>query len=335
MADLSDLDTPLDPALAGHLPRLLADVGGTNVRFARQRDANGPLQDIASLPCADFPGLLEATQHYLARHAGPAPRCVAVGIATPITGDEVRMTNHHWAFSTRALQASLGAERLLVLNDFTALALALPALPAERRRQVGGGEAVVGAPVAVLGPGTGLGVSGLLPAANGQLVAIGGEGGHVTLAAADAQEAAVLQVLQRRFGHASAERALSGPGLENLYLALAEAAGQPLPPRPAAEITREALAGTSRPCVQALEMFCSLLGNVAGNLALTLGARGGVFIGGGIVPRLGDWLDRSRFRERFESKGRFRAYLQAIPTFVVQAGDEAALLGAARALDAG
>jgi glucokinase len=178
-------------------------------------------------------------------------------------------------------------------------------------------------------------VSGLLPAAGGQLVAIGGEGGHVTLAAADAQEAAVLQVLQRRFGHASAERALSGPGLENLYLALAEAAGQPLPPRPAAEITREALAGTSRPCMQALEMFCSLLGSVAGNLALTLGARGGVFIGGGIVPRLGDWLDRSRFRERFESKGRFRAYLQAIPTFVVQAGDEAALLGAARALYAG
>jgi glucokinase len=121
--------------MAGHLPRLLADVGGTNVRFARQRDANGPLQDIASLPCADFPGLLEAAQHYLARHAGPAPRCVAVGIATPITGDEVRMTNHHWAFSTRALQASLGAERLLVLNDFTALALALPALPAERRRR--------------------------------------------------------------------------------------------------------------------------------------------------------------------------------------------------------
>lgn len=327
---MTDLSIPMNH------PRLLADVGGTNVRFARQNDARAALHDMASLRCADFPGLLEATQQYLADKPGPAPRCVAIGIATPVTGDEVRMTNHHWSFSIQGLKSELGADKLLVLNDFSALALSLPDLPAERRRQVGAGAPVAGAPIGVLGPGSGLGVSGLLPGVDGQsLVPIGGEGGHVTLAGADEHEHAVLQVLQRRFGHASAERALSGPGLENLYVALSEVAGQPLPPRSAAEITREALAGTSRPCMQALELFCSLLGTVAGNLALTLGARGGVYIGGGIVPRLGDWFERSRFRERFEAKGRFRGYLQAIPTYVVQASDEAALLGAARALDVG
>lgn len=319
-------------------PRLLADVGGTHVRFARQAAPEAPLHAMASLRCAEYPGLLEAAQHYLAGQPGePAPRCVAIGIATAVTGDRVRMTNHHWSFSIAALQAALGAERLLVLNDFSALALALPALPAERRRQVGGGEAVAGAPLGLIGPGTGLGVSGLLPAGpDGAVrVPIGGEGGHVTLSASTDHEAAVLNVLQRRFGHASAERALSGPGLENLYQAIGQVAGKSLAPRSAAEITRDGMTGAHRPCTQALEMFCSLLGNVAGNVALTLGARGGLYIGGGIVPRLGEWFDRSRFRERFEAKGRFRAYLQAIPTYVVLAADEAALLGAGRALDAG
>lgn len=313
-------------------PRLLADVGGTNVRFASQFLAGGPLAGIASYRCADFATLWDAIQHHLQARGEGRPRSCAIGIATAITGDQVQMTNHHWSFSIEALQRELGAERLLVLNDFTALALSLPALGPSACRQVGGGAAVGGAPLGLVGPGTGLGVSGLLPGAGGE-VPIGGEGGHVTLCSSDAEEDAVLKVLQRRFGHVSAERALSGPGLENLYQALAEVRGAPAEALDASAISTAALEGRNELAEAALAQFCSLLGNVAGNVALTLGARGGVYIGGGIVPRLGNWFDRSRFRERFESKGRFRSYLQAIPTYVVQAGDQAALLGAARALD--
>jgi len=193
---------------------------------------------------------------------------------------------------------------------------------------------VADSPIGLVGPGTGLGVSGLLPGGMpGAWVPLQGEGGHVTLAAADAREEAVLRVLRERFGHASAERAVSGMGLEALYAALttldAPGSGTALP---AAEITARALAGSDARCVEAVALFCSFLGSVAGNLALTLGARGGVYIGGGIVPRLGALFERSAFRERFEAKGRFRDYLAAIPVFVIHASVSPALLGAARAL---
>ena len=316
---------------AADYPRLVADVGGTNVRFASQFKAEAPLQGVASYPCADFPGLLEAIEHHLRAQGLGTPRACAIGIATAITGDQVQMTNHHWAFSVAALQRSLGAGRLLVINDFTALALSLPALLPGDCRQVGGGSAVAGAPIGLVGPGTGLGVSGLLPGmGGGGLAPIGGEGGHVTLASFEPEEDAVLKRLQHRFGHVSAERALSGPGLENLHQALAEVRGLATEARRAADIT----AGEDPLARDTVELFCSLLDSVAGNVALTLGARGGLYIGGGIVPRLGDRFDRSRFRERFEAKGRFRDYLAAIPAFVVKGSDQAALVGACRALDA-
>jgi len=315
-------------------PRLLADVGGTNARFASQTRPQGPLEHCGSYPCADFETLWDAISHHLWREGLDKPRAGAIGIATAITGDHVRMTNHHWAFSIKGLQDALGLQRLLVMNDFSALALALPVLQPEGRRQIGGGHVVAGAPIGLIGPGTGLGVSGLVPAVNGEgLVPLGGEGGHVTLSSYEPEEAAVLQVLHRQFGHVSAERALSGPGLENLYGALAEVRGVAMPAASARAISAAALSGSDALAEATLQMFASLLGNVAGNLALTLGARGGLYIGGGIVPRLGDWFAASAFRVGFEGKGRFRAYLQEIPTFVVQASDQAALLGAGRALD--
>ena len=315
-------------------PRLLADVGGTHARFASQFRPQGPLEHCGRYACADFETLWDAISHHLWREGLDQPSAGAIGIATPITGDHVRMTNHHWAFSIKGLQEALGLQRLLVLNDFSALALALPALQPGACRQIGGGRPVAGAPIALIGPGTGLGVSGLVPGFNGQgLVPIGGEGGHVTLSSFEPEEAAALQVLQRRFGHVSAERALSGPGLENLYEALAELRGAPPLLQGGRAISAAALAGGDALAVAALAMFCSLLGHVAGNLALTLGARGGLFIGGGIVPQLGDWFAQSAFRASFEAKGRFRAYLSEIPSFVVQASDEAALVGASRALD--
>ena len=313
-------------------PRLLGDIGGTNARFAWQAGRGAPLTDVATYPAADHETLLHAMQHYLAAFARPAPAQGAIGIANPIVGDRVQMTNHHWAFSISEMERALGLKRFLVINDFTALALSLTSLDSADLRAVGGGEAVPNAPLGLLGPGTGLGVSGLLPAQGGRnAIPINGEGGHVTLAPADAREEQVVRILRRQFGHPSAERALSGSGLVNLYNALCEIDGVAARPLTPADVT--ALCESDPQCRGAVEVFFSFLGNVAGNLALSLGARGGMYIGGGIVPRLGDLIDRSLFRERFEDKGRFRGYLNAIPIWVVNARMSPALIGAARALD--
>jgi len=313
--------------------RLLGDVGGTNLRFALQAGSGAAIEAQRQYRCADFESLEAALRHYLAQTGLPLPRQGAIGIANPIDGDQVRMTNHPWQFSIEALRQALGLQRLLFVNDFAALALALPTLRPEELRAVGGGMAVDGAPLALLGPGTGLGVSGLLRGTDGRNLVISGEGGHVTLAAADDEEAAIIDWLRRRFGHASAERALSGQGLENLYLAVSALRGAPAEALSAAQIGERALQRSDAVCDAALELFLSLLGNVAGNLALTLGARGGVYVGGGIVARLGGRIDESRFRQRFEHKGRFADYLRAIPVLLIQPGGDPALRGAARALD--
>ena len=317
--------------------RLLADIGGTNARFAWQEAIGEPLRDAATLPTQEHATLASAIRHYLAGAGIATPRWCAIGIATAVTGDRVQMTNHAWSFSTSALQAELGFAHLLVLNDFTAMALALPELQPHELRQVGGAAAVAGAAMALIGPGTGLGVSGLLPSGvPGGWVPLQGEGGHVSLSAATSREAAVLEQLRRRFGHPSAERAVSGAGLEALHEALSRLDGcDDSSPLPAAEITERALDATDASCIETLALFCAFLGSVAGNLALTLGARGGVYIGGGIVPRLGEAFARSPFRARFEEKGRFRDYLAAIPVYVIDTPVSPALRGAARALGAG
>jgi glucokinase len=318
-------------------PRLLGDVGGTNARWAWQALPGAPITRAGSLPASDFATIGDCIRAFLVRQGLPAPRQVAFGIATAVTGDEVRMTNHSWAFSIDALRAELGVQRLVVLNDFEALAHAVPGLGADALRAVGGGSAIPDAALAVIGPGTGLGVSGLLPDGRGGWRVIAGEGGHVTLAAATAREASVLAVMRERFGHVSAERALSGPGLVNLYEAICTvdrvAARQLEPAQVMAGAFGDEGAALDPQCGDTVTLFAALLGSVTGNLALTLGARGGVFIGGGIVPRLGDRFARLPFRASFEDKGRFRPYLEAIPTWVITA-DSPALVGAARALDA-
>jgi glucokinase len=324
-------------------PRLLGDVGGTNARWAWQAAPGAAFAPIQVLACADYPTIEACLLAFLGTHGLPMPRAVAFGIATAVTGDAVQMTNHHWRFSIDALRASLGADRLLVLNDFEALAHAVPVLGAADRVAVGHGVAVGGANLAVIGPGTGLGVSGLVADGRGDWRVVVGEGGHVTLPAATPREASLLAVLRERFGHVSAERALSGPGLVNLYEAACVLDGESAAALDPADVMARGLGddqgGMGRPgaaadaqCAEAVTTFAALLGNVAGNLALTLGARGGVFIGGGIVPRLGARFAALPFRERFESKGRFRGYLETIPTWVITA-DAPALVGAARALD--
>jgi glucokinase len=310
-------------------PRLLGDVGGTNVRFALQEAPGGSPQRVRRYPTAAHGSFADAARRYLADEGLAAVSQAAIGIANPVTGDEVRMTNHAWSFSIEATRVALGLQRFVVVNDFQALALALPALGPGELIQVGGGQPVQGEPLGLIGPGTGLGVSGLVWTPDGSTeVALDGEGGHVTLCAMDDDEDRVIRALRQRYGHVSAERALCGEGLENLHLAIT---GENLAD---ADITSRAIAGDSA-CERTLGMFCGMLGSVAGNLALTLGARGGVYIGGGIVPRLGGWFATSPFRARFEAKGRMTAYLKPIPTYVITADVSPALIGAARALAQG
>lgn len=303
-------------------PRLLADVGGTNARFALEL-APGKIELINVLACADYPTLADALQAYLALPAvvqaklGPV-RQGAIAIANPVTGDLVRMTNHHWEFSIEALRAECGFETLVVVNDFTALARSLPLLSDVQKHQVGGGVAQAGAPLGLIGAGTGLGVSGLIPAGD-SWTALLSEGGHVSFSPVNETEVAILRFAWREFEHVSAERLMSGVGIELIYRALADHTGVPAEAIAAPEIARRALAGESALCDQAIEAFCCMLGTVASNVAITLGAQGGIYIGGGIVPRLGARFDRSGFRARFEQKGRFAAYLAKVPTFVITA----------------
>ncbi len=316
-------------------PRLMGDVGGTNARFAVQESPGAAPSQVATFPCAEYATFADVIRTYVARLHGPKPRQGAVGIANPIVGDHVRMTNFHWAFSIDAVRREIGFDRFLLVNDFTALALSLPALAPEHLRQIGGGGAPdPAAAIGLVGAGTGLGVSGLLRVDGGRRsVPLGGEGGHVSLAPATSREDAVVAALRTRFGHASAERALSGPGLVNLYEVLCALDGVAPRALDPAGVATEAMGGADRHCVEAVEIFFGFLGSVAGNLALTLGARGGMYIGGGVVPRLGDWIQRSSFRERFVAKGRFRDYLDQIPTWLIHAETSPALIGAARALD--
>jgi glucokinase len=315
---------------AGVTTWLVGDIGATNARFGLVSPARKVLH-WRSYAIDHYPTIDAALADYLAaRGELPMPRQAAIAVASAITGDQVAMTNHPWNFSIAALRSRLGLERLEVINDFTAQALALPHLGPDDRMPVGGGAAVPGAPLAVLGPGSGLGVSGLIACGTGW-VALTAEGGHATMSPATERESTVLDHMRRHFDHVSAERALSGPGLVNLYNTLTEIDGVPSRGYTAAQITDLGMRGEDPICVETTAMFCAMLGTVAGNLALTLGARGGVYIAGGIVPRLGRFFADSPFRSRFEAKGRFEPYLAAIPTYVVTQ-NFAAFLGCAAVL---
>jgi glucokinase len=311
--------------------RLLADIGGTNARFALQAKDAAPIK-VDVTRCAEFGSLEDAVESYLGKAHPDAPlRRAAFAIASPVAGDQVKMVNHPWRFSVSGVRARLRLQELRVVNDFAAIALAVPTLGSGDLRHIGGGRAVAGAPVAVIGPGTGLGVSILVHGPAGP-IAIATEGGHATLAVADDREAQVVAWLRERFDHASAERALSGPGLVNLYAALMDIDGRAAPMPAPDEVTARAVGGSDALAAEAVAMFCAMLGTVAGNLALTVGARGGIYIAGGIVPALGTAFALSPFRSRFEDKGRFRPYVAAIPTAVI-AREVPAFAGLAALLD--
>jgi glucokinase len=295
---------------------LVADIGGTNARFALVQP-DGTVVHSRYLAAADYPTIEHALADYLAIEQAATPRVAALAIAGAVTGDAVALTNHPWTFSIAALQRHFAFAHLAVVNDFEANALALPRLGPADRRQVGSGQPAPDAPLAVIGPGSGLGVAGMVPLGGCGWRPLPGEGGHATMAPANARESALLERMRGHFGHVSAERVLSGPGLVNLYITLTGLDGVSAEPLTPAQVADAGQRGTDGHAREAVEMFCAMLGTVTGNVALTLGARGGVFIAGGIVPKLGPAFDVSPFRQRFEAKGRFQPYLAAIPTYVV------------------
>ena len=294
---------------------LLGDIGATNARLALLSDAGlGPISWFA---VAEFPRFAGAVKAFLDCHGPRSPVAAALlAVAGPVDGDRCVLTNCPWTIDAAELRAAFGFAHVHICNDFEATALALPHLTAADLYPLGGGAAVAGAPMAVLGPGTGLGVACFVPGFRRSTV-IPSEGGHATMAAASPREDAIIDHLRRQFGHVSAERVVSGSGLENLYRAVIAVDGVEAPGRTAAEITQATLADGCPVARAALDLFCAMLGTIAGNVALMFGARGGVFIAGGIAPRLTEFMARSEFRARFEHKGRFRAYLAAIPSSII------------------
>jgi glucokinase len=296
---------------------LIADIGATNSRCALLDD-KGHLVSTEVFQNETFTSLEGLLRVYLEhRRASDRPQRAALAVAAPVLADDVEMINIGWRFAQSRLKEQLGLHRLTVVNDFAALAWALPSLRPGDRVQIGTGSPATRMPLAVIGPGTGLGVATLIPTTDGW-TAVAGEGGHVTLAASTREEADVIELIRDEMGHCSAERALSGPGLVRLYMALGKTVGRQIVEIAPADVT--ALARKGEPLAgRTLAMFFALLGTVAADLALTVGAGGGIFIGGGIVPQLLDALKASPFRERFVAKGRYRDYLERIPTYVITA----------------
>jgi glucokinase len=294
---------------------LLADIGATNARFALL--ANGVLGAVTGLQVVDFPRFADALHAFLKSTSSRSVVSEALlAVAGPVDGEFCKLTNCPWTIDASELRSEFRFTRVRLFNDFEATALSLPHLDVSDIYPLGKGVAVAGAPMAVIGPGTGLGIAGLSRGTQGPVV-IAGEGGHSTMSGFTRREDAIIDFLRQRFEHVSAERALSGSGLENLYCAIAALDGIEIPKRNAAEITNAGLSGSCPTATSALDMFCAMLATTAGNAALMFGARGGVYIAGGIVPRIIEFIDGSEFRQRFESKGRLRSYLQSIPTSII------------------
>ncbi len=312
--------------------KLVGDIGGTNARFALLDGEHQP-QHAKTYAADEYASLADAAHQYLNDVSVNSLHSSAIAVATRVLDDTVAFTNNErWSFSISELAKELRTPNLHVINDFTAQAMAVPHLPMEKLEKIGQGEPVPHEPIGVVGPGTGFGVGGMIPIdTQGNWRALNSEGGHSSASVLTDREIAVLSIFTKRFGHVSFERFLSGPGLVNIATALRELdgvkGGELLPEW----VTRDGLNQSDAHCFEALHMFCAMLGSFAGDLSLTLGSSGGVYVGGGIVPRLGKFFAQSDFRRRFESKGRVSDELVTVPTYVIQ-DPYPGLLGAARLL---
>lgn len=296
---------------------LIADIGATNARFALTTP-DGNWRERRVYHCAEFPRFADAIRAYYKEALLPGeerPNAAAVAIPGPVSGDVVRLTNlGHWTFSIREMGAEFGFRPFVVVNDFHANALAIHRMTPDDYIALGDASPNTKAPIAIVGPGTGLGVSLLMP--DGYAVAT--EGGHVTLPVVTEREAQVALALTRRYGHSAAERAVSGPGLVNLAQVIREIDHIPaVEMETASEVMEDGIAGKCDVRAEAVSLFYAFLGSVCGNLVLTTGAHGGLWLMGGILPRHPEALRTSLFVERYAAKGRFRAYVEAAPQRLV------------------
>ncbi|WP_412460635.1 glucokinase [Pseudomonas sp. SC11] len=308
---------------------LVGDIGGTNARFALWRDND--LHAVQVLATADYSSPEQAIEAYLheqgVARGGVSDVCLSV--AGPVDGDDFRFTNNHWRLNRTAFCNTLQVQRLLLLNDFSAMALGMTRLKPGEFVEVCPGQADQARPALIIGPGTGLGVGTLLNL-NKHWMALPGEGGHVDLPVGNAREAAIHQHIQGQIGHVSAETVLSGGGLVRLYQAICALDGAAAQHKTPAQITEAALGGEPR-ALAVIEQFSRFLGRVAGNNVLTLGARGGVYIVGGVIPRFVELFLRSGFATSFADKGCMSGYFPGVPVWLVTA-EFSGLLGAGVAL---
>lgn len=331
-----------------HIINLIADIGGTNIRIAQATTnpeakladsdtTDIDIGDIETYQCKEFASLAKVLAHYIEVKVLTNCRINACfAIACPVDKDLISMTNLPWQFSQKELQQALKLNSLSFINDYTAIAMAIPRLTEQQKVKIGGGESVAGKPISVCGPGTGLGVANLVPltvSGNDQWHCISGEGGHIDFAAVNEIEQQVMNFIQGIKKRVSYEQLLSGYGLEQIYQALlfinqGKEITTVKDKLSAKDITTNALTGSCGICQQTLTFFCNVLGSFAGNLALIMNSQGGVYIAGGIVPRFIDYLKKSDFRARFESKGRLAYITEQAPTYVITE-EQPGLLGAA------
>ncbi len=315
-----------------YYPYIVADIGGTNARYALVTGVNPETGQFTvshqrTYPSSEFDGLLSATQFYINSLHGIELHGACIAVAGPVANDEVMLTNLNWKFSIRAMTESLKLPRLEVINDFAASAYATPHVAKQHLKILNPGTAIESCPIAVVGPGTGFGVAALVPQ-SGRWNVLATEGGHMTLAAKTPLQTAIIEVLNKEFSHVSVEKVLSGPGLWNLYHGLAKVEAVPTKALSTAEISQLGVTGKDALCARTMALFASWFGTVTGDLALSLGARGGVYLGGGILPRIVDFMLQSEFSASFVDKVQMHEYLQQIPVYLVTEGNSA-LLGAA------
>lgn len=306
---------------------LVADIGGTNARFALVVSGEKRLSQFMNLPTRDYSGIVPAACEYLGQLSCELPSRACIAVACPVWGDTVSLTNNDWSFSIDEVRQSLKMGQLMVVNDFKALAAGVPLLSADERVQIGNGSPIPDRPISVIGPGTGLGVATIVPD-GGRHFVLDGEGGHVGFAPGNEREIEILRLLSRQFGRVSTERILSGEGMATLYRVLAKIDGVDSITLAAADIIEQAKSNSCSRCLETVSIFCAILGSFAGDTAMTLSSQGGVFIGGGIVPRIVELIKDSPFRARFESKGRTSSFIKNVPTYLIST-EHTALTGAA------
>lgn len=309
---------------------LVGDIGGTHARFALVERGSRVLLHTRTLKCQDYSGPQAAIDDYLAGVPVTRVAEACFAVAAPVVGNSVAMTNNHWVFDVESLRSAGGWNRFQLVNDYLAMALGVLHVPQDKLVSVGGPARRQPGPLLIMGPGTGLGVSALVPSRQGWLP-LSTEGGHVDFAPADEIEGQILTQLRPQFGRVSVERLLCGDGLMNLYRALAVIKAVPEELTTPEQVTKAAGNGSNELAQETLQRFCRILGRVAGNAALTLGSFGGVYLCGGILPAMLPFFLTSAFREEFENKGRMQPLLVATPVWVVR-DSLTGLYGAAAAL---